>query len=340
MKKPSKTSAIQATTMSFLFLISPLLGESQPPSSQPFSFTKLLYKQCNSKDNPNANALVTTLATNAPLGGFSMSVEGNGSEKLYGVLECRGDLNKKECAACSSVVVSEQQNHCKDSSSVWLQLEGCYLRYERYPFFWKHHDFYELYHQCGMGENRSYYSFNPDDYEVLEEVLFTAPFHNGFSAAGNNKSGTSTYALANCNAYLSPDDCAVCLRVGLYFLQFDCMSPDYMGYEEEAGGVIVLDSCFLRFDKYRFFDQEEKGAWWNTKFPSAPPSKIKKLAIAISCGVVGGAIFALCLVGIYVKIKARKRLAQVHCIAVDGEVTELSNVSTNIPVANPQASNT
>ncbi|KAH9317216.1 hypothetical protein KI387_018985, partial [Taxus chinensis] len=305
--------------MFIIFLMPSLLGESLPPSSQPLSFAKLLYKQCNSKTNPNANALVNTLAENAPLGGFNMSTKGNGSDKLYGVLECRGDMNQKECSTCSSMVVSELQNQCKNSSIVWIQLEGCYLRYERHPFFWKHHDFYELYHQCGEGEGEDWgsYSSGPGFNEVLEQVVYRAPIHDGFSAAGDDNSGVTAYALAHCNAYLGPYDCGVCLSVALYFLEFDCVSPDYMVNTEEADGQILLDSCFLRFDKYRFFDQEEKGAWWHTKFPAARPRKIQKLALAIACGVVGGAVFALCLLVIYVKIKARRRLAQVHCIAVD-----------------------
>eukprot|EP01018_Ginkgo_biloba_P012486 Gb_18789 [translate_table: standard] len=325
MKNLSKT-AIQARCMIAFFFVSPLLADSPTPTASPNLLSRILYKQCNSATNPNANALINSLVKGAPLGGFNISIQGHGSDKLFGILECRGDLSQKHCATCSSTVAAELQNKCGNASSAWIHLEGCYLRYDNYPFFWQSHDFSELFHQCGED------SLSGTDFsQVLQDVIYKAPIYGGFSAATGSG---ETYALAQCNAYVNPYDCGVCLRLALYFLEFDCVNLNYMVYVEQDDSQVLLDSCFLRFQQHKFFEREQKGAWWNIRFPSAPPQRINKLAVGITCGALGAAIILLCSLGVCIKIKARRKSVQIHCIVEDGEIPRLSDESTIVANTN------
>ncbi|XP_031107548.1 cysteine-rich receptor-like protein kinase 2 [Ipomoea triloba] len=95
-------------------------------------------------------------------------------------------------------------------------------------------------------------SFNytdvPDSMRVLNASF--GDLRNQLSS-GNKRFATSTqqpvYAMAQCRNYLSTADCVACLDAAVHAITRNCSN--------KAGGRIIFDGCFLRYEDTYFYDQ-------------------------------------------------------------------------------------
>ncbi|CAN6477672.1 unnamed protein product [Victoria cruziana] len=56
--------------------------------------------------------------------------------ELYGLVQCTGDLPTAECASClADAYTYFQDGQCKDQQGCRVLSNGCYVRYEIYPFY-------------------------------------------------------------------------------------------------------------------------------------------------------------------------------------------------------------
>lgn len=84
------------------------------------------------------NSLLTSLVNSAEFSTYSnFTIPGPGSstqDNLYGLFQCRGDLNVDDCSRCVARAVSRLGTLCGGSCGGVLQLDGCFVKYDNASF--------------------------------------------------------------------------------------------------------------------------------------------------------------------------------------------------------------
>lgn len=198
----------------------------------------------NSTFKTNLNNLLSSLAANAPLdeGSYKTS-SGKNRDKLYGFIQCRGDLSSNQCLNCTKASIDTTRG-CPKSKEVTVLRTWCILSYsdEKVPTTWE---------QSGTA------SYNKTDYEdpfVVQKGLSfmgslsnTAPnrplkFDKGVIDVGG---GGKRYGMAQCRRDISKSDCGKCL---------DQQLVTFKAYiENKRGWDIYGSSCSMWYHDYHFY---------------------------------------------------------------------------------------
>jgi NAD-dependent SIR2 family protein deacetylase len=74
---------------------------------------------------------------NVSTSGFNTSsVEGKiNNSVVYGLLQCRGDLNSSECQHCTTTMKEMLVQKCQNNISRFIQIDDCFLRYNNHIFY-------------------------------------------------------------------------------------------------------------------------------------------------------------------------------------------------------------
>lgn len=152
---------------------------------------------------------------------------------------------------------------CPYSYGATLQLEGCYLRYERYDFLGKP-DATVMYKRCSKSIN--------DDVEFLrrrDDVLADLQGALGFRVS----SFGSVQGFSQCLGDLSQVDCSACLAEAVKDLKTLCGSV--------TAGHVFLAKCYAQYWLAGYYDLGTHGAG-----PSQEDEVAKTIAIIV--GVIAG----------------------------------------------------
>ncbi|XP_043705477.1 cysteine-rich receptor-like protein kinase 15 [Telopea speciosissima] len=211
----------------------------------------------NSPFETNLNNTFSSLYNNTPLTLFNTTVYGEDPNRVYGLVQCRGDATQDECRNCVNTSTIEIVRRCPLGKEGMIRYWACVLRYADWDFF-------------GQIDNQSpkIYVFPVDN--VTDVTLFNQRvaglMHNlSIAAAGSPSkfatgqtssvnSFSSVYGMLQCTSDLSDSNCYSCLQSIITDIPTCC--------NWRSGGNVYTSSCFLRYDSYLFFDM----------FPPPPPS--------------------------------------------------------------------
>eukprot|EP00253_Pinus_taeda_P024488 PITA_24488 len=193
--------------------------------------------------------VLESLVVNVSTTGFDTSsvVGQNNNDSVYGLLQCRGDLNSSLCQQCASTVKAMLLDKCQNSTSGFLLLDGCLLRYDDHYFY-------------NYSEGIQPYSFycnaptvtQPDTLQsvilnVLSNISERAVWSPNLFAAdvftAESSPSRLIYSLAQCWRDLSKANCQSCLSVGE---SLGCANGS-------IGGQFHFMGCELRYEIYQFF---------------------------------------------------------------------------------------
>ncbi|XP_010247021.1 PREDICTED: cysteine-rich repeat secretory protein 38-like [Nelumbo nucifera] len=194
----------------------------------------------------NLDKLLTSLSANAPTTGFYKDTVGNKSNKVYGLVQCRGDISGVDCAKCINNATKQVLHDCSNSKRVQVWLTKCYLHYSDENFFGN----------LGMssGSMAVSYSTDYDDAFValqgvtlMTKLATTTPnqalmFQTTIIDAGKNG---KRYGMAQCTRDLNRADCGKCLDK----LMLDLGSSSY----NKRGWEIFTMSCRMWYNDYQLF---------------------------------------------------------------------------------------
>ncbi|XWS34449.1 hypothetical protein CRYUN_Cryun21dG0039500 [Craigia yunnanensis] len=85
----------------------------------------------------NVNSILNSLVNSAMFtsyNNFTMPADSTSQHTVYGLFQCRGDLNHGDCGRCVAKAVSQLGTLCLDSTGGALQLEGCFVKYDNTTF--------------------------------------------------------------------------------------------------------------------------------------------------------------------------------------------------------------
>ncbi|XP_038906918.1 plasmodesmata-located protein 6-like isoform X2 [Benincasa hispida] len=211
-----------------------------PPSSSA-SLDTFVFGGCtvqkyipNSPYDSNLNLLLSRLvaaATSAAYGNFTV-IGSAPQDTIYGLYQCRGDLNSGDCSQCIAGAVSRLGTICSDACGGALQLEGCFVKYDNKSFFGVE-DKTVVVKKCGPSIGS-----DVDTLTGLDAALAYL-----VSSGGTYKTGGSgdVRTVAQCVGDLSVSECQDCISDAIGQLKSAC-GPS-------AWGDLFLAKCYARFTR-------------------------------------------------------------------------------------------
>lgn len=207
--------------------------------------------QPNSPYQTNLNSLLssitsssyTTLYNSFTLGTDPSTVSSEGS--VYGLYQCRGDLNYKDCSACIASSINQIVLLCPYTYGATLQLDGCFIRYEHVDFLGKP-DTNLVHKKCSKRSlNDAEFLRRRDD--VLDDLRGAAGFR--VSSVG------SVEGYAQCFGDLTGGDCSSCLEDAVGKVRSLCGSA--------AAADVFLSQCYVRYWESGYYDDNPSGLFFN-----------------------------------------------------------------------------
>ncbi|XP_059073821.1 cysteine-rich receptor-like protein kinase 2 [Cryptomeria japonica] len=191
--------------------------------------------------------VVDSLVANAPETGFNLSSYGDESEglEIYGLVQCRGDMNPSDCRECVSFAKQVLLSQCFSYVSASILLDGCFLRYANYRF-------YSTLAKSGTQKYLTSGNQTIPNATLAKSLagLVSQAVNSGNSFSANlevvESPALTIYSLAQCWRDLKFQDCKQCLE-GLY----DTIFSELPG--EIPGAQVFTLNCFLRVENYSFF---------------------------------------------------------------------------------------
>jgi len=267
----------------------------------------------------NLNRVMGDLVNNESQRGFTSSY-GQSPNRIYGLLECVGNIAQLDCSICSQQANSSVREFCGNSIGGRVWLNNCFLRYENYSFFTKLDTSGTYLENLNDISTSNLTNFRTTVLNLLSNLSDEASnsANKGFAAglAAYSSIG-SLYGLAQCWKDISIKDCGSCLRLATNNL--------YRFFSVKQGAQALLGSCRVRYAEYNFLttsggssntsppassgsSNPPKGAVQTTPAngTSLTPSKDSSKTIPTILGILGGVLLglAICLFAMRRKLKS------------------------------------
>ncbi|XP_057841014.2 cysteine-rich receptor-like protein kinase 10 [Cryptomeria japonica] len=251
----------------------------------------------------NLNRVMNDLFTNTSLSsGFNTTSFGQTPNKVYGLLQCIGNVSTEKCSDCAQQGNNSLKELCANDIGGSVLMDDCFLRYDNSNFISTLDDSVFVFFT-----NVNNISSNMDDFKATTSSLLSnlsnlaSDSTNKRYALGSANYSTSqyVYGLAQCWRYLSVQDCTTCLVNAQNDVENCCSG--------KQGAQALLGSCTVRFERTPFFDTTTTETSPPTPSISTSPTKDKSSkTLPIILGVVGGLILALviCLIAMRKRVRS------------------------------------
>ncbi|CAN4092103.1 unnamed protein product [Withania somnifera] len=203
----------------------------------------------NSTYSSNLKALLSSMSSNAsrPNGFYNSSAGHTGSELVYGLFLCRGDVSLDVCQNCVSTTTEDIISFCSNGKIAALWFDECLVRYSNQSLFGTTTS-YTFVNKQRVSEPQRFLSVLGN---VMDALLATVAANGN----GNNLSRFATkeanftesqrvYTFAQCIPDISNSSCDNCLRTAIRNLPND----------GKRGSRVLLPSCNVRYEVYPFYN--------------------------------------------------------------------------------------
>ncbi|KAF9608750.1 hypothetical protein IFM89_010882 [Coptis chinensis] len=248
-------ASLALNALHFLLFACFLLSDLATPTIAQTPLGSPLFERCNTAFNytpntpfaTNLNLTLGSLAANVSLNGFYYTTEGTTADRVYGLLQCRGDISPQDCQICGNASTSAILRSCQFQKEAVIYYDNCWLRYAHYMFF-----------SIASTDQSLFIMWNTN--AVLNPSLFKQKvdllMNNISSTAATNSlrfstgvtdfmSAVSIYGLVQCTRDLSGTSCGSCLQRMINFNPRQC--------EGKQGCRVLSTSCNMRFEVRPFF---------------------------------------------------------------------------------------
>ena len=101
-------------------------AESADPSGQ---YCNKDTKLGSGKTSANIDKLLVELVSKASTNGFLATSYGSGENTVYGLAQCRGDVDNKDCSTCIQDAAKQIRTRCPNEADARIWFDYCFLRY-------------------------------------------------------------------------------------------------------------------------------------------------------------------------------------------------------------------
>ncbi|CAL9129514.1 unnamed protein product [Musa textilis] len=216
----------------------------------------------NSTFQTNLHLLLASLSSSAAATGYSNDTEGRSSDQVHGLALCRGDVSSSVCQTCLDAAVQDIIQSCPNGMTSTICYDDCLLRYSNQTFF-STADTSFRYLAWNTQNVSNQQQFDITLGNLMDGLTEKASSSPKLFAAGsaNVTSFNKLYGLVQCSRDLSADDCYRCLLDMVNSIPNCCSG--------KQGGKVYVQSCYLRFESYPFYNLSAVEA---PPPPSVPPS--------------------------------------------------------------------
>lgn len=251
---------------------------ARPVESQNFVYEGCSQETYNTSTNygNNLNALLATLLRQASSSDYYNASVGSGSDAVYGLYDCRGDLSSDDCVNCIKNAMSQISQVCFQARGARIQLDGCHMHYDKIDFFGQADNAF-IYKTCSQTLS-SDNNFNSHLSTVLSSLLTTSSDgSNGFrlTTAGDSSTGF-VHGLAQCEGDLSASDCSDCINSAVQKLKVLCGAT--------VSGQLYLTKCYVRYAQDGFY-RESSGNGNDSSDNGDDAGKTVAIIIGLLAGV-------------------------------------------------------
>ncbi|KAI4313732.1 hypothetical protein L6164_026688 [Bauhinia variegata] len=220
------------------FLILMFLSFTTPSTSSTDSF---IFGGCSQvkflpgSDYENqVNSIFTSLANSAMFTSYNnFTSQGSSSQDtVYGLFQCRGDLNSGQCSRCVALAVSRLGTLCVNSAGGALQLDGCFIKYDNLTFLGVE-DKTVVLKKCGPSTELTSDALTRRDAVLAYLGASTGSYK--VSSSGN------VYGVAQCTGDLSMSECQDCVSDAIQRLKTECGGANW--------GDMYLAKCYARYSE-------------------------------------------------------------------------------------------
>ncbi|GJX41315.1 cysteine-rich repeat secretory protein 12-like protein [Tanacetum coccineum] len=270
-----QTPSIRVTILSLIFCF---ISVSAANSLVYYKCSQLYFDSMTLYES-NVNSLFNSLVDSAAVCNFNTlkisPLDSSRSNDLYGLFQCRGDLNFSNCRDCVTNSLNQLKTTCPVSTSGALQSQGCFVKYDNTSFLGVE-DKMEVYKRCGPSVG-----YNSDGMSTIDKALthLTTDNQQYFRAGGYG----GVNGVAQCTQDITLGACEDCLLEARGRLRSEC--------ETSSWGDMYLGSCYIRYGNqdnstsdYNDNDDDDR----DHKRKRKPKLKqARRLAITIGSSVVG-----------------------------------------------------
>lgn len=199
----------------------------------------------------NLKRVLYYLANNGSNFGFYTFQYGRSPNRVFGLLQCRGDTTPAECRNCSQNAGIEIRETCPEATGAIVWYDQCFLRYQSKNFI------------LGI-TSESYVGFicdnlvapNPEAYrsaikDLMQSLATKASVRSsrGFAFGQINADpfNQTIYGIVQC-LQLSSVNCSKCVSDAISRTPKTCFT--------KSGGEVLSSSCRIRFGRDKFYDPQ------------------------------------------------------------------------------------
>ncbi|RDX69786.1 Cysteine-rich repeat secretory protein 12, partial [Mucuna pruriens] len=224
-----------------LFLLAIFSAMTNPSTSATDSFifggcSQPKYTPGSTYEN-TVNSLLTSLVNSAAFTNYNNFTVQNtaASDTVYGLFQCRGDLDNDQCSRCVARAVSQLGTLCLDSCGGALQLDGCFVKYDNATFLGVEDKTFVT-KKCGPSIGLTSDALTRRD-GVLAYLQTSDGVYKTFRTTGFG----DFQGVAQCTGDLSPAECQDCLSDAIQRLKTDCGPTPW--------AEIYLAKCYARYSQ-------------------------------------------------------------------------------------------
>jgi len=248
----------QTITLFYIIFVVPALlitFHGQVCNAQATSCTRGFNYTKGSEFESNLNTVLNNLVRDTSQTGFNTSEHGQSPNRIYGLLQCRGDATAHQCYNCSqraSTTIRQNQS-CGNAVGGKIWMDGCFLRYENFTFIGQWSTVKRYFHILTTVSNPEV--FNGAVSKLLSKLSAEAASGSGYASGTTTDSlSRKIYGLVQCWKDISSDDCTRCLSTTT-----NKILASFSGTQGVQG---LRGSCIVRYEIYPFFN--------SSAFPPSP----------------------------------------------------------------------
>ncbi|KAI4323612.1 hypothetical protein L6164_023205 [Bauhinia variegata] len=243
-----------------------LTTEAQSPSYIGDDCKSSTEQALSSTYQTNVNKILSWLTSSVGTSkGYNHTTIGTGTnDTVYGLFDCRGDVDISFCQFCISTAQREMLTRCPNRVSAVMWYDYCILRYSNQDFIGN----------VTLQPNWIYFGSknisNPTEFNTSENYIrslirIATKETNQLYGMGDFylSNGEKRYGMVQCSRDLSNEGCAQCLEAMLGKVPQCCV--------QKLGWEVVVPSCLVRYQDYIFY--ANNGHTTPSPMPDSPTAK-------------------------------------------------------------------
>ncbi|KAJ8748153.1 hypothetical protein K2173_000561 [Erythroxylum novogranatense] len=213
-----------------------------------------LGQQCNENSkigskspvSANIDRLLTELVSKTASSGYEATSLGKGQYVVYGLAQCRGDVNSQDCSTCLQDAAKQVRQLCPNQADASIWYDYCFLRYNVEDFIGKLDTSYAIFY-FNVENVTEPEDFNKKLGDLIDKIRSQAVVSKIELGKGETKLSplVTLYALVQCTRDLAPVDCAQCLAIAVGNFPNFCSN--------RKGCRALYKNCYVRYELYPFF---------------------------------------------------------------------------------------